>query len=68
MNKIKQPIQFKYDDFFTTQEQRDEDAKEKIELIDLSLIDNFKDHPFKIVNDESLTLENSNLAILLILW
>ena len=30
------PIQFKLDDFFTTQEIRDEENKEKIEEIDLS--------------------------------
>ena len=32
-------IPFKLDDFFTTQEIRDEESKEKIEEIDLSLID-----------------------------
>ena len=42
------PMPFKFDDFFTTQEQRDDAVKEKIEEIDISLIDNFKDHPFKV--------------------
>ena len=32
---------FKLDDFFSTQEDRDEDKKEKVEIIDLSLIDDF---------------------------
>lgn len=63
MNKKKNkemPIPFKLDDFFTTQEIRDEKSKEKIEEIDLSLIDDFKEHPFKVeVNDELLNLEKS---------
>ena len=48
------PIPFTLDDFYTTQEQRDEDNKEKIEDIDISLIDNFKDHPFKVIDNEEL--------------
>ena len=51
---------FKFDDFFTTQEQRDEEAKEHIEEIDISLIDNFKDHPFKVIdNDDMKSLKES---------
>ena len=54
------PIPFNLDDFYTTQEQRDEDSKEKIEDIDISLIDNFKDHPFKVIdNDELESLKES---------
>ena len=54
------PMPFSLDDFYTTQEQRDEDNKEKIEDIDISLIDNFKDHPFKVVdNDELKSLKES---------
>lgn len=54
------PIPFKLDDFFTTQEIRDEKSKEKIEEIDLSLIDDFKEHPFKVaLNEELLNLEKS---------
>ena len=54
------PMNFKLDDFYTTQEQRDEEKKEKIEEIDISLIDNFKDHPFKVLdNDELKSLEES---------
>lgn len=45
---------FQVDDFFTTQEQRDENEKEKIENIELSLIDNFVNHPFKVVENEEL--------------
>lgn len=54
------PIPFNLDDFYTTQEQRDENKKEKIEEIDISLIDNFKDHPFKVVeNDDMYSLIDS---------
>ena len=54
------PMSFNLDDFYTTQEQRDYDSKEKIEEIDISLIDNFKDHPFKVLdNDELKALEDS---------
>lgn len=45
------PIPFKLDDFFSTQEERDEENKEKIEEIDISLIDNFKNHPFKVIKN-----------------
>ena len=30
------PMDFKLDDFFTSQEQRDDDKKEKVETIDIS--------------------------------
>lgn len=54
------PMNFKLDDFFSTQEQRDDDKKEKIEEIDISLIDNFKNHPFKVLDNEELkSLEES---------
>ena len=50
------PMPFKFDDFFTTQEQRDEEVKEKVEEIDISLIDNFKDHPFKVLDNDELKI------------
>ena len=51
---------FNLDDFFTTQEQRDEETKEKVEEIDISLIDNFPKHPFKVLENEDLEkLKNS---------
>ena len=54
------PMSFNLDDFYTTQEQRDDEKKEKIEKINIKLIDNFKDHPFKVLdNDELKTLEDS---------
>lgn len=57
---ILDPLPFKVDDFFTTQEQRDEAKKEKIEELDISLLDTFKDHPFKVLKNEDLNkLEES---------
>lgn len=46
---------FKLDDFFSTQEDRDENKKEKVEIIDLSLIDDFPEHPFKVQENEDLS-------------
>lgn len=46
---------FKLDDFFTSQEERDEQKKEKIEEIELSLLDTFKNHPFKVINNDDLS-------------
>ncbi len=54
------PIPFKLDDFYTTQEDRDNNLKETIEDIEISLIDNFKEHPFKVLdNDELKSLKDS---------
>lgn len=54
------PIPFAIDDFFTTQEERNENEKEKIDELDLSLIDNFNNHPFKVIeNEELLSLKDS---------
>ena len=54
------PMDFKLDDFFTTQETRDDDKKEKVENISISLIDDFKEHPFKVIeNDELKSLKES---------
>lgn len=54
------PIPFELDDFFTTQSERDDELKEKIEQIDISLIDNFEHHPFKVLdNDELKALKDS---------
>ncbi|MDY6015021.1 MAG: ParB/RepB/Spo0J family partition protein [Bacilli bacterium] len=57
---ILDPLPFKVDDFFTTQEQRDETKKEKIEEIEIDLLDTFKDHPFKVLKNDNLSkLEES---------
>ena len=63
MNEKKEqeiPVLFKLDDFYTSQDERDYNSKEKIEEIDISLIDDFKDHPFKVLdNDELKSLSES---------
>jgi ParB family chromosome partitioning protein len=41
-------------ELFTTQEQRDEDKREKVQDIPLSDIDSFPDHPFQVRMDESM--------------
>lgn len=51
-SKIKMP--FKIDDFFTTQEERDDMKKEKVEEIDISLLDQFPNHPFKVLENDDL--------------
>lgn len=54
ITKQKIPMSFNLDDFYTTQEQRDDEKKEKIEEINIELIDNFKNHPFKVLDNEEL--------------
>lgn len=57
------PMPFKFDDFFTTQNERDDKNKEKIENIDISLIDSFKNHPFKVVDNEDLISLKESIKI-----
>ena len=42
------------DDLFSTQEQRDDAKKEKVEELDISLLDSFPEHPFKVLENEDL--------------
>ncbi len=44
----------KLDDLFTTQEQRDDAKLSKIRDIPLSEIDDFPEHPFKVIDDEDM--------------
>lgn len=43
-----------YDDIFTTQEMRDDAKLEKVQNIPLDQLHPFKDHPFKILNNEEM--------------
>ena len=43
-----------YDDIFTTQEMRDDAKLEKVQNIPLAELHPFKDHPFKVIDDESM--------------
>ena len=45
----------KFDDLFTTQDQRDDEKLAKIKEVPLSEIDEFPDHPFKVRDDEFRT-------------
>lgn len=44
----------KLDDLFTTQEMRDDAKLERVQNIPLSELHPFKDHPFKVQNDEEM--------------
>ena len=47
----------KLDDLFTTEEERYDSSLERIENININEIDNFPDHPFKVIeNDELITV------------
>ena len=41
-------------DFFTTEESREDDRRERVQEISLSELHPFKDHPFKVKDDESM--------------
>ena len=43
-----------YDDIFSTEESRADQAAEKIQEIPLSELNPFKDHPFKVLDDEAM--------------
>ena len=43
-----------YDDLFKTEEQRQEDAAEKVQNIPISEIDDFPDHPFHLAEGEEM--------------
>lgn len=44
----------KLDDLFTTQEQRDDAKLERVQNIPLCELHPFKDHPFRVQNDEEM--------------
>ena len=55
MKKQKQEMKLpKLDDLFTTQEERDFNNLEKVQEIDLSNIEDFSNHPFKVENDDRM--------------
>ena len=43
-----------YDDLFSTEETRQADAREQIQQIPLSKLHPFKDHPFRVVDDDRM--------------
>ena len=50
------------DDLFTTQEERDEAAREKVSELPLGAIDPFPDHPFRVRGDEEMADLASSVA------
>lgn len=45
---------FNVDDYFTTQEERDETSKEKVDNLKISSLVDFSNHPFKVLNNDEL--------------
>ena len=43
-----------FDELFTTQKQRDEAKLEKVQNISLDLIDEFPNHPFKVLDNDEM--------------
>ena len=43
-----------YDDIFSTEQSRAEDKMEKVREIPLSELHPFKNHPFKVLDDEAM--------------
>lgn len=57
MEKKKQEMKMQkitLDDLFSTQEQRDNDNLEKIIDVNIDLIDDFPNHPFKVIDNEEM--------------
>ncbi len=59
----------KLDDLFTTEEERTNDKLEKVIDIKISDIDDFPDHPFKVIDDDELIEdividENRNIKVI----
>ena len=52
-NEIKMPLP-KLDDLFSTQEERDNAKLEKVIDINLNDIDDFPNHPFKVIQNEEM--------------
>lgn len=52
--KDKRPSLTSYDDIFKTDEARSEDSQERVVEIPLSELYPFKNHPFKVVDDDSM--------------
>ena len=52
----------KYDDIFSTEQSRAEDRLEKVREIPLAELHPFKNHPFKVLDDESMQLTVESIA------
>jgi ParB family chromosome partitioning protein len=55
MKEQNQPMKLpKLDDLFTTQEERDYNNAERVEIISINKITDFPKHPFKVIDDEKM--------------
>ena len=57
MNKKKESLDFNLptlDDLFSTQEERDDAKLERVKILPVNELGPFKDHPFKILDDEDM--------------
>ena len=43
-----------YDDIFSTEETRQEEQREQVQQIPIDELYPFKDHPFKVIDDEAM--------------
>ena len=51
-----------YDDIFSTEQSRAEDKMEKVQEIPLSELHPFKNHPFKVLDDEAMQKTVESIA------
>ena len=51
-----------YDDLFETDESRAESRLEKVQIIELSELVPFRNHPFKVVDDEAMLRTTESIA------
>lgn len=51
-----------YDDIFSTEQSRAEDKMEKVREIPLSELHPFKNHPFKVLDDEAMQKTVESIA------
>ena len=54
MSRKLPPLNLPSVDIFSTQEERDDDKREKVLDIPLSIIDSFPDHPYNVTMDDSM--------------
>ena len=51
------------DDIFSTEESRQEEQREQVQQIPVSELFPFKNHPFKVLDDDSMTRTGESIAV-----
>ena len=51
-----------YDDIFSTEETRQEEQREQVQQIPIDELYPFKDHPFKVLDDEAMRTAKSRIG------